>query len=276
MKMNRKKRKQGLRGTLSWKRFAMSLLKIYIILLIFIYLIANFAIFQPKKASYKDGQKIIKIETIKNTYISAMYLENPKAEFTVLYNHGNAEDIGDMNYVMKAFKQHGFSILMYDYRGYGTSDGKPSAKRACEDADAAYKYMVDELGITPNKIIVYGRSMGSAMAIHVARKNKVAGIIIEGGFVSAFRVITHISLVPFDKFKNISKIRDINCASLFIHGKKDRIVKFWHGQALFEKANNPKMNLWVTEASHNDLFWMAGEDYWITIEKFINMIKTNN
>ena len=268
--------KKWLLGEFSWKRVVISVLQIYIILLILAYFVSDFVIFQPRTSSYKDSPKIIKIETVKGVYISAIYLENPDAEFTILYSHGNAEDIGDVDYIMDFYHQHGFSILMYDYRGYGTSDGKPSANRAYEDADAAYKYVVNELGISSNNIIIHGRSVGAAMAIHIASENKVAGIIVEGAFVSAFRVITRIPLLPVDKFKNISIIGDINCPSLFIHGKQDRIVSFWHGQALFEKARDPKMKLWVDSAGHNDLFWIADEDYWLAIEKFTDMIKSVN
>jgi len=170
----------------------------------------------------------------------------------------------------------GFSVFAYDYRGYGTSDGRASARNSYEDIEAAYGYLVERLGVPANRIIVMGRSIGGGPAIELATKNDVAGLICESCFVSAFRVLTRVPILPFDKFTNLNKIKKINCPVLIIHGQSDRIVPVWHGRKLFEAANEPKLCLWVDGAGHNDdVAVIAGEDYWQAIAKFKQSIREN-
>jgi fermentation-respiration switch protein FrsA (DUF1100 family) len=103
----------------------------------------------------------------------------------------------------------------------------------------------------------------------------LAGLILESSFVTAFRVVTRIPLVPFDKFRNIYKIKQVQCPVLVIHGRDDKTIPFWHGEKLFEAANEPKLNFWVDGAGHNDLFWVAGNRYWDMIKEFTGVIRTN-
>ena len=264
-------------GNLTIKRAVLLLAFIYACFVLFAYLFSDRIIFigQGWQPSYKDGQEILKIDTKDGGKISALYLSEPNSEFTVLYSHGNAEDIGDIREVLEAFQHKGFSVLAYDYRGYGTSSGTPSEKTTYEDAEAAYDYLVGKLGCPPDRIIALGRSLGGAAAMHLACRKKLAGLILEGAFVTAFRTATHFPLLPFDKFRNINKIKQVHCPILVIHGKKDRIVPFWHGEKLFEAANEPKLKFWVDEAGHNDLFWVAGSRYWDITKEFTDVIQTN-
>jgi abhydrolase domain-containing protein 17 len=84
-----------------------------------------------------------------------------------------------------------------------------------------------------------------------------------------------VPLLPFDKFRNIDKIKEVHCPILIIHGKDDRIVPFWHGEKLFEAANEPKLKFWVDDAGHNDLLWVASTRYWDIIKEFTDVIKAN-
>jgi len=275
--MDKREIRKILVGDFTVKKMVLSLLLIYACLLLFVYLFSDRIIFcgQGQRPSYEDGPEILKIETKDGGKISALYLSEPNSEFTILYSHGNAEDIGDIREVLEAFRNKGFSVLAYDYRGYGTSDGTPSEKTAYEDIEAAYEYLVGKLGCPPERIIALGRSVGGAVAMHLACREKLAGLILEGPFVTAFRVATHVPLLPFDKFRNIDKIKEVHCPILIIHGKDDRIVPFWHGKKLFEAANEPKLKFWVDEAGHNDLFWVAGPRYWDIIKEFTGVIQAN-
>ena len=165
-------------------------------------------------------------------------------------------------------------MFAYDYEGYGTSEGSPSEKNAYKDADAAYEYLVGQLKVSPDKIIIHGRSVGGGLATYLASREKVAGLILESSFVTAFRTLTQIPLLPFDKFRNIDRIKNIKCPVLVIHGKADKIIPFWHGEKLFEAANEPKLKFWVDDAGHNDLVMMAGNSYWDTIKHFTDFIKS--
>lgn len=231
--------------------------------------------FQPGPSSYADQPNIIKILSTDGSSISAYMLENPSARYTVLFSHGNAEDIGDLSEFMNEFNEHGFNVIAYDYSGYGTSSGKPSEKAALANAEAVYDYLITKRGIAPERIIVWGRSIGSGPSVHLAVTHRIGGLVIESGFTSAFRVMTRIRIVPFDRFDNLQKIVKITCPVLVMHGKEDEIVPFRHGQLLFEAARQPKMSFWVNRAGHNDLSIIAGNAYWDTALRFKELIESN-
>lgn len=273
--MDKGKIRKILVGDFKIKRLIQAFVFIYASVLFFVYFFSDRIIFRAQESSYEDGPEILKIETEDGAEISALYLLEPNSEFTILYSHGNAEDVGDIREFLEMFRDKGFSVLAYDYRGYGTSAGRASERNAYEDIEAAYKYLVGELASSPDQIIALGRSVGGAVAVHLACREKLAGLILEGSFITAFRVITRIPLLPFDKFRNIDKIKKVQCPVLIIHGKDDRVVPFWHGEKLFKMANEPKLKFWVDGAGHNDLFWVAGTRYWDIIREFTNIVQAN-
>lgn len=239
-------------------------------LMLLAYVFANRFIFHPPQSNYRDTNEIIKLKTANGAVISAIYLQNPQAKYTLLVSHGNAEDLGSIYPWLEQLKAHGFSVFAYDYQGYGTSTGKPTETHVYQDINAAYEYMTHDLKIPPQKIILYGRSLGAGAAIDLAARHKVAGVIAEGAFVSIFRVITIMPLLPFDKFNNLVKIKDIHAPILFIHGMRDYTVAVWHGKKLFVAANEPKQALWVEGAGHNNVVAVAGEKYWQAITQFVS------
>lgn len=259
------------------KSSVMELLKRGLVLrLAFMMLIVPFAqamVFSPPPASYLDGPGIIKIDVGNGESIRGRYLVNPDAEFTILYNHGNDEDIGMNLRWLRRFRERGFSVLTYDYRGFGLSDGKATEKNTYRDAEAAYEYLVRKRNIPPEKIIVMGRSLGGGVAVELANRKPVAGLIMQSTFVSVNRVVSGGQIVPFDKYKNILKIDKVNCPILIIHGTADSRVKFWHGEKLYEAAKQPKGYLWVKGAEHDDdIAAIAGDKYWQAIDSLTDKI----
>jgi fermentation-respiration switch protein FrsA (DUF1100 family) len=150
----------------------------------------------------------------------------------------------------------------YDYRGYWTSRGVSSEKSLYEDVDAAYEYVTRTLQVSPDQIISFGRSLGCA----------VAGLIVEAPFLSAFRVLTHVRLLPWEKFDNAAKIPRVHCPVLVIHGRSDRVVPWWHGERIYELANEPKRYLWVDRAGHNDVLPFASRRYFAAINDFAGLL----
>ncbi|MBW8002705.1 MAG: alpha/beta hydrolase [Planctomycetes bacterium] len=271
--MDRNKVKKLLLGDLTILRLIRSIAFIYIAVAVFVYFCSDGMIFLPQPSSYKDGPNILKIKTKSGKLISALYLPNPKAEFTIIYSHGNAEDLGDIRFILERFNLKGFSVLAFDYQGYGTSTGKPSQKNAYQDIETLYQYLTEQLNTPPNRIIAMGRSIGSAVASHLASKYPIAGLILQSPPTSAFRVITRIPLLPFDKFNNLRHIKKITCPVLVIHSSDDNIIPTWHGRKVFKKANEPKFSLWVNNAGHNDdIARIAGSAYWQKIQKLITAI----
>ncbi len=236
------------------------------------YFFANFILYQPPIPSYDDTHQILKITTKDNAIISAIFLPNKNAKYTILVSHGNAEDLGTMMPFLHEFNNHGFAIFAYDYHGYGTSTGKPTEKNTYLDVDAAYDYLTEQLHIPPNQIILYGHSLGAALAIDLAARKPVAGLIIGSPFITAYRTITQIPVILFDKYNNLSKIKKIKCPVLVIHGKRDITIPFWHGEKLYNEANSPKYSLWVDKAGHNDVEIVGGNAYWQSIINFSKSI----
>lgn len=249
------------------------LLLSYLALNLFALLVADRIIFQPPPASYRDTADIIKLTTRNNTQISAVYLPDPNAIYTVLYSHGNGSDLGTSRPVLETIQRIGFSVFAYDYQGYGTSQGTPSELNTYQDIDAAYAYLTTVLSIPANRIILYGFSVGSGPSIDLAVRQPVAGMILEGVFTSAFRVVTYFPILLFDRFNNISKIKSINYPLLFIHGTADRIIPYHQGKTLYEHANQPKQFLTIPGADHNNLIAIAGTRYEQALRDFAQKIE---
>lgn len=232
-------------------------------------------IFQPPPPGYRDDASVLKFSSADGSRISAKYFSNSAATFTLLFSHGNAEDMGSDTPLLEAIRDAGFSVFAYDYQGYGTSEGKPSEEHLYEDSEAAYNYLRNSLNVPATRIIPFGRSLGAAAAVDLAARRPVAGLIMESAFTSAFRILTRFPL-PFDKFPNLTKIRNVRCPVLVIHGKRDGIISFYHGQKLFAAANEPKRSYWVEQAGHNDLALVAGSRYLEELRRFGELVYRSN
>ena len=246
-------------GEFTWRRLVRSVLFVYTFFALYVFFRADSMIFLPPTASYQDTQDILKLPVTDNQQLSALYLPNSDAVYTLLYIHGNAEDLGDIRPRLEELQRWGFSVFAYDYRGYGTSDGSPSERNAYQDVEAAYTYLTQQLTIPADNIIVYGRSVGGGSATALASQKPVAGLILESAFTSAFRVVIPFPLLPFDKFTNLAKLNNVRCPVLVMHGQADEIIPFYHGQTLYEAAPEPKAFLWVPEAGHNDFAIVSGD-----------------
>lgn len=248
----------------------------YFGLLLYGTMFAERMIFLPPVTDYRDTSSTLKLKSRDGVEISAVYLPNPQAAYTILFSHGNAEDLGTMAAELESMRAAGFSIFSYDYHGYGTSGGKPTEKNAYEDIDAAYNYLTQVLKVPPDRILAHGRSLGGAVAIDLASRRPLGGLIVESSFVSAFRVVTGYRIFPFDKFRNVDKIKQVRCPLLIIHGRQDEVIPFWHGERLFELANDPKTNLWVDGAGHNNLKIVAGAEYIRALKAFTALARTRS
>jgi hypothetical protein len=247
-------------------------LALYLALALFAIFFSDSVIFQPQPASYSDTPEILKLTTASGRKITAIYLSNPAAKFTLLVSHGNAEDIGDDRFWLQDLQKAGFAVLAYDYEGYGTSQGAPSERAAYDDEAAAYDYLTRNLKIPAERIIIFGRSVGSGPAVQIAATRPAAALILQSPFVSAFRVLTRIPLLPFDKFPNYKVIRQVRCPVLIIHGESDTVIGSWHGKKLYELANEPKKYLPVPGADHNDLEWVAQKTYSTSLQEFAEFV----
>ncbi|PSO53271.1 MAG: phospholipase [Cyanobacteria bacterium QH_8_48_120] len=200
----------------------------------------------------------------------------------LLYLHGNGENIGANLEPARRFHQLGFSVLMIDYRGYGRSEGNfPSEAQVYEDAEAAWTYLVQQQGINPREIFLYGHSLGGAVAIDLATQHpEIAGMIVEGTFTSIREMVAQkkqYSLLPINlllnqRFDSISKIKSLTMPLLLIHGTDDAVVPAKMTQALHDAATATKQLLLVPQAGHNDVANVAGSQYQQTIQQFVEEV----
>ncbi len=282
------------------RRFVHSLITLVVALYIGLIILALFSdrlLFQPQPSSYQDANlvagareigvgdaRVLKLQS--SSYdgakkavpatITAIYLPNPSARFTLLFSHGNAEDIGADLPLFDIYRQAGFSVFAYDYRGYGTSGGRASEHGLYADAEAAYLALTGQLHVSALRIISVGRSLGSAAAIHIAATHPTAGLVVEAPFLSAFRVLTRVPLLPWDKFNNAAKIQQVHVPVLVIQGDADEVVPFRHGQRMFALAKEPKRSLWVHGAHHNDVLFTATSQYLDALRAFASALPQQN
>ena len=248
----------------------MELIRLVILLIVFV-VVAYFAIGRmvfPRRRSYSTLDGLVKLSVSDNVEVAMLYLSNPQAKYTVLFNHGNYEDLGTLDDFLEEYRRNGFAVLAWDYRGYGLSGGRPTEANVIADAREVFDFMTDELGIDPQRIIVHGRSVGCGPACDLASTIDCGGLIVESGFMSVFS--TRLPWVGLwgDQFVNLDKIAEVKCPKLFIHGKLDRTVRFNHALRMYEKAKEPKSYLWLENAGHNDILWQAEDEFWQAIVDF--------
>lgn len=232
-----------------------------------VWLFAERLIFLPPRERYAQGEQILLLPRAGGGTVAAVHLRNPAARHTILFSHGNAENIVQGMDFLERMRDAGFSVLAYDYSGYGLSTGRPSERAAYADAEAAYDYLT-RVGVPPERIILHGRSLGGAVAADLAARRPAAGLVLESTFTSAFRVVRPYPILPFDRFRTEGKLPRVRTPVLVIHGTDDEVIGFWHGERLYARAGEPKQRLWVRGATHNDLAWVAGERYWTALRAF--------
>jgi len=258
---------------LSLLRVLLSLAFIYAAVLAWVWWSSDRMIFLPPAPSYPDSPDVLRLTTAGGERIAAVYLPNPEATYTLLFSHGNGEDLGYVLPLLPVLRELGFSVLAYDYRGYGLSEGRPSERNVYADIDAAYDYLTRQLKIQPERIILYGRSLGAGAAVDLAARKSVGGLVLESPFLTAFRVVTRIPVFPVDKFRNVDKIGRVRCPVLVMHGEADEIVPLWHGRRLFEAAPEPKTLVVIAGAHHNDFMWVAGARYAAALRDFEALLR---
>lgn len=195
-------------------------------------------------------------------------------EKTILWFHGNAGNISHrLDNIRLLHDLVGARILIIDYGGYGHSDGEPSEARMYADARAALRYVRD-LGVTPERTVYFGRSLGSAVALELALESPPARLILETPFESLRAMAGTLLPAPLarivpQRFDNLSRVGRVRCPVLFIHGDGDEIVPFEHSRALFAAAPEPKFFHRIRGAGHNDTYLVGGEKYFAAIREFI-------
>ncbi|MGJ8656699.1 MAG: alpha/beta hydrolase [Akkermansiaceae bacterium] len=256
-------------GKWSWKRPFYSLLSIYLLLLVFVIFFADNLLFFPPTARYSeqlDGFQYLIND--KDQQVATIYIKADNGMPTLLWSHGNAEDISTAQPYMDHLHDQGYGIMIYDYPGYGLSDGKPSEHGCTRNIQAAWHHLTETLSIPENQVFIIGQSVGSGPSIWLAERSNPAGLVLISPFKSINRVPFNINPFPYDRFPNIHRITKVTCPLLVIHGDQDDIIPQSHGIAIHEKHQGTKTFHSATGAGHNDI--LSDKESNATLIKFLN------
>ncbi len=210
--------------------------------------------------------------------IHAWYFPQPQnsdSVKTVLFCHGNGGNISYRVQTAIFLLQRGVNVMLFDYRGYGRSSGRPTETNTYGDVKAAYDWLISEKSAIPNDIIIFGRSLGGAVAVDLASKVSCGGLIVESSFDSAIEMARGLFpffpvglLIKYD-YDSISKIPKINCPKLFTHSRSDDLVPFDRGKRLFEAAPEPK-SFYEISGRHNERNYFDIPGYISVIEELLH------
>lgn len=217
----------------------------------------------------------VTVTTFDSEKITAWWIPARNERGVLLFCHGNAGNISHRLDSIDIFNRLGLSVLIFDYRGYGTSTGKPTEEGTYHDGEAAWRYLVDVQKKKPEKIILFGESLGGAVAAEIALRHESGGLIIMSSFTSlpelAVRLYPFLPGTLLSKFSysTIDKVGAINAPKLIIHSPDDEIVPFAMGRELYEKAAQPKQFLQI-QGGHNEGFLVSGNLYVQGLDAFIS------
>ncbi len=265
--------KRILIGRWSWKRPFISLASIYLILLMIALFFADRIIFLPPAPSYdSELAGLAFTETPEGEKIAFVHLPAAPGKNTLLFSHGNAEDIGQYLPVFEELNRRGLGVLAYDYPGYGLSSGTASEASCYRAVDAVWKE-ISERNIAPGNIVIFGRSVGSGPSIYLAESHpEVKAVLLMSPFKSTFTTAIPLpfAIFPRDRFPNLKRIRNIRLPLLVIHGAEDEVIPVSHGEALVEASPASSKNFFpIQGGGHNDLFEIAGDEIINHIVEFV-------
>ena len=229
-------------------------------------------IWQP--AAYGLPAEDVFFDNADGLKLHAWWVPRPKARGTVLYCHGNNGNITTRIGVYGQLRRMGLNVFAFDYRGYGRSAGQPSEAGVFQDVRAAYDYLTGTLAQSPASVLLFGHSLGGAVAVDAALHRQVAGLIVQSSFTQVRDMIrtlfprSPLFLVARNQFRSLSKVARIEVPKLFIHGGDDPTVPIELGRKLFAGAAEPKDWYEIPRAGHHDLYRHGGLRYFWRVQRF--------
>jgi fermentation-respiration switch protein FrsA (DUF1100 family) len=248
---------------------------VYALIVVMAYLYQSRLIFLPDLPSRKLvvtpdrvglAYENVSLKTEDGVSLHGWYIPANKSRYTLLFFHGNAGNISHRLESIQIFHELGLSVLIIDYRGYGNSDGRPTEAGTYRDARAAWQYLISERGLDEKNIILFGRSLGGAIAAQLATTVNPGGIIVESAFTSAEALAKTVywylpvKLLARIHYPTAEYISRITCPILVIHSRQDDIVPYRQGRQLFDLAPEPKRILEL-RGGHNEGFSVSIRDY---------------
>lgn len=241
----------------------------YLLILILMYTFQNSLLFMPSKVIFQTPASAnltaedAWIQTEDGVTLHGWYFPNESAELVVVLSHGNAGNISGRIAIAESLLRSGASVLLYDYRGYGQSEGSPSETGLYKDIDAVVSYLKDEKGYTEWDMVMYGRSLGGAVAAYAATKYDVRGLVLDSAFLNLRAMIRDVypfvpsSLAKY-QFPTDEYVKSLNpeMPVVVLHSPDDRIVKIEQGRKLYDLIEDPKLFVEL-RGGHNDNFFAS-------------------
>lgn len=202
------------------------------------------------------------------------YIPREGAQQVLLFFHGNAGNIAHRGESVAIFHELGLDVFIFDYRGYGRSSGTPSEAGLYDDARGAWRYLTDTKSFDGRDIVIFGRSLGGAVAARLASETSPGAVIVESAFSSArdvaravFPLLSHITVLRFD-FDASAYIRGVTAPVLVLHSREDEIMPYELGRRLYEAANEPRMFVEL-HGDHNGGFLLSQPGYGRALQRFL-------
>jgi fermentation-respiration switch protein FrsA (DUF1100 family) len=247
--------------------------------------IDRYFIFFPERTVSRDpGDRGLDFEDV---YFAASdgvrlngWLVPGRSDTTLLWLHGNAGNIANrVDNIAEVHRALGVNVFIFDYRGYGRSEGSPSEKGTYLDAAAALEYLRSREDVDPERLVLFGRSLGCAVAAELASQVRVQGVILESPFTSiqamakrAYPFLPGIGSFVRTRYDTLSKVTSIRAPVMVLHGDRDDIAPFDMGVAVFEAASSPKRFYRIEGAGHNDTYAVGGDPYYSALGEFLDSL----
>ncbi len=257
------------------------ILAVYAGITLFLYFFQSQMIYYPQRAINMTPANTglvyeeVFFETVDRIKLHGWFVPAQQARDIILICHGNAGNISNRLETIGIFNRLGLSSFIFDYRGYGRSEGKPDEEGTYADAEAAIQWVMGKQNVSYEDIIIFGRSLGGAVAAWLAREHTPKSLILESAFTSIADMGAKlypwlpVRMLSRYSYSTIDYIRDVNCPILIIHSPDDELVPFSQGKKLFEAANEPKEFLEIT-GEHNDGFLLSGNVYYDGLDSYIS------
>lgn len=217
------------------------------------------------------------VDTEDGVRLHGWYIPRHGSKQALLFFHGNAGNISHRGASVEIFHRLGLNVFIFDYRGYGKSQGKPDEKGLYKDARAAWRYLSKERGFGQEEIILFGRSLGGAVAAELAAEIQPGGLILESTFSSAkdvanavFPVLSRLIFLRYD-FDTATHVRRVACPVLVLHSPDDEIIPFRLGEKVFQAAKEPKSFVKM-RGDHNSGILMSQPDYERALGVFVSLV----
>lgn len=239
----------------------------------------NSVLFMPPFKVHDQEQDTKHDDYIKTKHGSEIqvkrFIKNEKYLY-MLISHGNAEDIYTVYEWVSNILSHfvNINIIMYEYTGYAASqENFGCSEQFCyNDADAVYSYVTNDLKIPPERLVIFGRSLGSGPSCYLAEKYPVAGLILNSGFMSVYRVVFKFRwTLPGDMFPNIDRIKNVKCPVCIVHSIKDEIVPFYHAKEMYRNTKKKFDPLFLDGTTHNSIDKIS-DDVYKHMQKFFQFL----